>query len=83
MGYRGGYGRVAAFARRFQAEVALPGSGRAFVPLKFQLGEAFQLDWNTEYAFVGGLRRRLDLAHPNLCARWPSPSRLLRWRSMR
>ena len=68
MGYRGGYGRVAAFARRFQAEFTLHGSGRAFVPLKFQLGEAFQFDWSTEYAFVGGLRRRLDLAHTKLCA---------------
>jgi hypothetical protein len=38
------------------------------VPLKFQLGEAFQFDWSTEYAFVGGLRRRLDLAHTKLCA---------------
>jgi hypothetical protein len=46
----------------------LQGSGRAFVPLKFQLGEAFQFDWSTEYAFVGGLRRRLDLAHTKLCA---------------
>ena len=68
LGYRGGYGRVAAFARRFQAELAFAGSGRAFVPLKFQLGEAFQFDWSTEYAFVGGLRRRLDLAHTKLCA---------------
>ncbi len=68
MGYRGGYGRVAAFSRRFQAEQALHGSGRAFVPLKFGLGEAFQFDWSTEYAFVGGLRRRLEVAHTKLCA---------------
>lgn len=68
MGYRGGYGRVAAFARRFVAEESMRGSGRAFVPLKFQLGEAFQFDWSTEYAFVGGLRRRLDVAHTKLCA---------------
>jgi transposase len=68
MGYRGGYGRVAAFARQFYADQSLHGSGRAFVPLKFQLGEAFQFDWSTEYAFVGGLRRRLDLAHTKLCA---------------
>jgi transposase len=68
MGYRGGYGRVAAFARRFIAEESSRGGGRAFVPLKFQLGEAFQFDWSTEYAFVGGLRRRLDVAHTKLCA---------------
>ena len=68
MGYRGGYGRVAAFACRFREKETLKGSGRAFVPLKFQLGDAFQFDWSTEYAFVGGLRRRLDLAHTKLCA---------------
>ncbi len=68
MGYRGGYGRVAAYVRRFRQELSSQGSGRAFVPLKFQLGEAFQFDWSTEYAFVGGLRRRLDLAHTKLCA---------------
>jgi hypothetical protein len=32
------------------------------------LGEAFQFDWSTEYAFVGGLRRRLEVAHTKLCA---------------
>jgi transposase len=68
MGYRGGYGRVAAFARRFHAEAALRGGGRAFIPLKFQMGDAFQFDWSTEYVFVGGLRCRLEVAHTKLCA---------------
>ena len=67
-GYRGGYGRVAAFGRRFREEQRLRGSGGAFVPLKFALGEAFQFDWSTEYLFVGGLRRRLEVAHTKLCA---------------
>jgi transposase len=68
MGYPGSYGRVAAFARRYHSQMALQGSGQAFVPLKFRPGEAFQFDWSTEYAFVGGLRRRLDLAHTKLCS---------------
>jgi hypothetical protein len=38
------------------------------VPLTFALGEAFQFDWSTEYAFIGGLRRKLDVAHTKLCA---------------
>ena len=42
--------------------------GPAFVPLTFALGEAFQFDWSTEYAFVGGLRRKLEVAHTKLCA---------------
>ena len=71
MGYRGSYGRVAAFARRFcdeQSKTGGAGGGRAFVPMKYPLGEAFQFDWSTEYAFVGGQRCRLDVAHTKLCA---------------
>jgi len=67
-GYQGGYGRVAAFARRWRESQAASASKGAFVPLKFALGEAFQFDWSTEYAFVGGLRRRLEVAHTKLCA---------------
>jgi len=32
------------------------------------LGEAFQFDWSTEYAFVGGLRHRLEVVHMKLAA---------------
>ena len=42
-GYKGGYGRVAAFARRWREQQAGSASKGAFVPLKFALGEAFQL----------------------------------------
>jgi transposase len=41
---------------------------RQLTPLVFELGEAFQFDWSCEYAFVGGLRRRLELAHVKLAA---------------
>ena len=68
LGYQGKYGRVAAFARRWRKEQAAGVNKAAFVPLKFALGEAFQFDWSTEYAFVGGLRRRIELAHTKLCA---------------
>ena len=68
LGYGGGYGRVSVFARRWRQEQSDHGHGQAFVPLRFALGEAFQFDWSTEYAFVGGLRRRLEVAHVKLCA---------------
>lgn len=73
-GYRGGYGRVADFARRWRKEPRSQGAaGRAgktaFVPLTFALGEAFQFDWSTEYVFVGGLRRRLEVAHTTVDTR--------------
>lgn len=68
MGYRGSYVRVTIFARQYRQTLSPSASRAAFVPLTFQLGEAFQFDWSTEYAFVGGQRRRLELAHTKLCA---------------
>ena len=43
-------------------------ASRAFVPLKFELGEAFQFDWSEEGLVVGGIYRRLQVAHLKLCA---------------
>ena len=69
-GYPGGYGRVCAFVRRWRAEEAQAPKQNAFVPLRFELGEAFQFDWSCEHVFVGGLRRRLEVAHTKLaCSR--------------
>ncbi len=42
--------------------------GRAFVPLKFELGEAFQFDWSEEGLVIAGVWRRLLVAHMKLCA---------------
>ena len=67
-GYTGGYGRVCAFVRRWKEEQSLSPKGNAFVPLSFAFGEAFQFDWSCEYVFVGGLRRRLEVAHTKLAA---------------
>jgi hypothetical protein len=41
---------------------------RAFVPLSFELGEAFQFDWSEEGLMVGGIYYRLQVAHMKLCA---------------
>ena len=67
-GYKGGYGRVCAYVRRWRAEVSQNPQRTAYVPLSFALGEAFQFDWSVEYLFVGGLRRRLEVAHMKLGA---------------
>ena len=67
-GYGGGYGRVCAFVRRWKAAQADAPKRAAYVPLAFELGEAFQFDWSCEYAFVEGLRRRLEVAHTKLAA---------------
>jgi hypothetical protein len=40
----------------------------AFVPLKFEQGEAFQFDWSEENLVIGGLYRKLQVSHVKLCA---------------
>ncbi len=37
-----------------------------FVPLSFRPGEAFQFDWSEDYAFIGGERTKLQVAHIKL-----------------
>lgn len=66
--YSGSRGPVYAFAQRWQQEQGNAARGAGFVPLSFELGEAFQFDWSCEYLFIGGLRRRLEVAHTKLAA---------------
>ncbi len=68
MGYRGSRGPVYEYCRRWREEQVNAPRNAGFVPLSFDLGEAFQFDWSCEYAFVGGLRRRLEVAHMKLAA---------------
>ena len=65
-GYAGCYSRVTDFVRDWHE-----GEGRklkAFVPLQFAFGEAFQFDWSEEGLIVGGVYRRIQVAHLKLCA---------------
>ena len=43
-------------------------SKSAFVPLQFELGEAFQFDWSEEGLVVGGVYRKLQVSHMKLRA---------------
>jgi transposase len=67
-GYAGGYTRVSDFIREWRENSGRALANRAFVPLKFELGEAFQFDWSEEGLVVGGIYRRLQVAHLKLCA---------------
>lgn len=68
LGYSGSRGPVYEFSKRWrQAQENAPRHA-GFVPLSFELGEAFQFDWSCEYAFIGGLRRRLEVSHTKLAA---------------
>jgi transposase len=67
-GYAGSYSTVNRYIHRWHDEVAKVTSKSAFVPLKFALGEAFQFDWSEESLMIGGIPRRMQVAHTKLCA---------------
>jgi transposase len=65
-GYAGCYTRVTDFVRQWRQQCG-QAVARAFVPLKFEPGEAFQFDWSEEGLVVGGIYRKLQVAHLKLC----------------
>ena len=65
-GYAGGYSQLTAFIRGWRGREGQ--APHAFVPLKFELGEAFQFDWSEEGLVVGGIYRRMQVSHLKLCA---------------
>ena len=67
-GYGGSYSRVADFIREWRVLEGQAVSTNAFVPLVFELGEAFQFDWSEEALVVGGIYYRLQVSHMKLCA---------------
>jgi transposase len=66
LGYAGSRGPVYEFCKYWREQQKTAPRHAGFVPLSFELGEAFQFDWSCEYAVVQGLRRRLDVAHIKL-----------------
>ena len=65
-GYAGSYSRVTDYIRAWRANEGK--DIKAFVPLKFELGEAFQFDWSEEALVVGGIYRRMQVSHMKLCS---------------
>jgi transposase len=67
-GYAGGYTRLTDFIRQWRAGEGQKLAARAYVPLSFELGEAYQFDWSDEALVIGGVYRKVQLAHMKLCA---------------
>ena len=67
-GYDGGYTRLTDFIREWRVTQGKSAGTHAFVPLSFELGEAFQFDWSEEGLVVGGIYYRLQVSHMKLCA---------------
>lgn len=66
-GFNGDYSRVTEFIRHWRQSGGYA-IVKAFVPLHFELGEAFQFDWSEEHLLIGGVWRKIMAAHLKLCA---------------
>lgn len=67
-GFSGSYSRVTEFVRRWRSDQGAVTARSAYVPLRFEWGEAFQFDWSEEHLSIGGIWRKIQLAHMKLCA---------------
>ena len=65
-GYTGGYSQLTAFVRQWRGQEGK--ALKAFVPLLFELGEAFQFDWSDEGMVIGGIYYKFQVSHLKLCA---------------
>lgn len=66
-GFTGSQSQVYRHVKRWKSEQTT-GLKNAFMPLKFEHGDAAQFDWSTESAFVAGAQRNFKLAHMKLCS---------------
>jgi len=67
-GFAGHYCRVTEAIRAWRARAGAVNARSAYVPLTFAWGEAFQFDWSEEGIVIGGIWRKVQLAHLKLCA---------------
>ena len=67
-GYDGGYTRVTDFVRAWRQTQGQGAAVNAFIPLAFELGEAYPFDWSEEGLVVGGIYYRMQVSHMKLCA---------------
>jgi len=66
LGFTGAYCRVTEFVRRWRQEGG-EAKVKGFVPLRFEPGEAHQFDWSEERLIIGGVWRKILVAHLKLC----------------
>ncbi len=65
-GYTGSYSPVQRFVSELKKSVGISASD-AFIPLYFASGDALQFDWSEEYVLLGGVERKVHVAHFRLC----------------
>ncbi len=67
-GYAGSYTRLTIQVRGWRMHGQDVTARSAYVPLHFAWGEAYQFDWSEEGIVIGGVYRRVQMAHMTLCA---------------
>ncbi len=67
-GFSGSYCRVTEWVSAWRALGNRVSGKSAFVPLKFELGEAFPFDWGEESLVIGGILRKVIASHTKLCS---------------
>lgn len=65
-GYRGGYNAITDCIPHWRLE-SVSNPTKAFAPLSFDLGEAFQFDWIDEAIGISGVFYNVQVAHLKLC----------------
>ena len=63
-GYRGAYDSVQRYVKHWKFEQKMtPAITKAFIPLAFPPGETCQFDWSEEFVELGGIGRKIKVAH--------------------
>ncbi len=65
-GYEGSYDSVRRYVKLWKEGHHIS-TRRAYVPLQFSKGEAFQFDWSEETVELGGVPQKLQVAQVRLC----------------
>ena len=66
LGYAGGYDAVRRYAATWTRSER-EASAAAYVPLRFDPGEAYQFDWSHEVVLIDGVTTTVKVAHVRLC----------------
>ena len=64
-GYSGSYSPVCRFIKRLKEDGSA--LSQAFIPLHFKAGDALQFDWSEEHVVLGGVDRKIKVAHFRMC----------------
>ncbi len=61
VGYTGSYTTLCRFVKQLKSESS--SLSQAFIPLKFDAGDALQFDWSHEVVVLGGIPQKIKVAH--------------------